>query len=197
MSDTEKDNLLFRPICAKRETLGNVPTWFSRCNSYNIALKLHVWPHVFTRATKPTDLQVFCGLVVAWHQQQLGPDAAQVHVAQQGHTLHCRLIGRLHIQPQDIKCKERKKICWAAPLLTTTIIVSESTIVWTWARRSRNISCDSVDAQMNIKMFKACYHNHEFAGLRAVCDATGSHGFLKLLMGAIILAPGTWEKCFS
>lgn len=42
-----------------------------------------------------TNLEMLRSLVVAGHEQQLGPDVAEVHVAEQRHALHCCLTGGL------------------------------------------------------------------------------------------------------
>lgn len=42
-----------------------------------------------------THLQVLRCFVVAGHQQQLGPDVPQVHVAEQRHALHRGVAGGL------------------------------------------------------------------------------------------------------
>lgn len=42
-----------------------------------------------------TNLQMLGCLMVAGHEQQLGPDVAQVHVAEQRHALDCGLTGGL------------------------------------------------------------------------------------------------------
>lgn len=56
------------------------------CNVYSL-LSVH--------KLSQTNLEVLRCLVVAGHQQQLGPDVAQVHVAEQRHALHCGLTGGL------------------------------------------------------------------------------------------------------
>lgn len=44
---------------------------------------------------RDTHLQMLRSFVVAGHQQQLGPDVPQVHVAQQRHALHRGVAGGL------------------------------------------------------------------------------------------------------
>lgn len=99
-----------------------------------------------------TDLQVFGSFLVAWHQQQLGPEAAQVHVTQQGHALHRRLVGGLNTKQEG---RITNKCRAAAP----------------------------TPQDLNT------HHDEKLAGLGAVWDATGSHGFLKVLVGVLTLAP--------